>query len=357
LWSRSFERLEGDVLTLQREVTQAIAEELQVQLTPREAARLVEPAPKVNPEAFALYLQSARIGDRSRESVQNARLEDPTRMMTYLEQAIAKDSSFALAHAMVAHSYIMVSYDKAKAERAIAKALALDPALSEAYDALGMLRMWIDHDWSAAEEAFRHAIALNPHSSRAHHELGQLFMRLGRCDQAVAESQQAVLQNPGVAHYQSGLAEVYLYCRLYDDAIREFEKTLDLVRDSQRINFFIGDTYFYQGKYAQAFATYETSRWPVPGWAYASLGRLEESRKWTVTSEAEWARSGAAFVAWNLARSYASLGEREEALTWLERMYDAKGGWVVYLKVHPQFDSLRSEPRFQRLLQKVGLAN
>jgi len=119
----------------------------------------------------------------------------------------------------------------------------------------------------------------------------------------------------------------------------------------------IGDAYFYQGKYAQALATYESSRWPAPGWAYAALDRREDARKWIATSEAEWARGGApVWVAWNLARTYATLGERAEALTWLERTYDANGGFVVYLKVHPQFDSLRGEPRFQSLLRKVGLA-
>jgi tetratricopeptide (TPR) repeat protein len=115
------------------------------------------------------------------------------------------------------------------------------------------------------------------------------------------------------------------------------------VRDSLITTFNIGDAYFYQGNYAQALAMYEKSGWPVPGWAYASLGRRAEA-KWIATSEAEWARGGApVWVPWNLARAYATLGERAEALTWLERTYDANGGFVVYLKVHPQFDSLRGD--------------
>ena len=345
LWSGTFERVEGDVLTLQREVAQAIAHELQVQLTPQESVRLVQGARAVNPEAFALYLQSARGGDEHRH-------------IEYLERAIAIDSTFALAHAKVALAYIMIPRNKFKAERAIAAALALDPALSDAYDALGLLRMWIDRDWIASEAAFRHAIELNPHNSLAHHELGQLFMRLARCDDAVAEEQRAVLQNPGVAHFQSGLAEVFLYCRRYDEAIREFEGNLDLVRDSLGTYFLIADAYFYQRKYDEALATYRKSGWPVPAWAYVPFGGLEEARKAIVTLEAEWARGGAvSLVAWNLARSYASLGERAKALTWLERTHDEGGGILVYLKVHPHFDSLRGEVRFQKLLQKVGLTN
>ena len=345
LWSRSFDRLEGDVLTLQREVAQAIAQELQVRLTPQENARLAQASRRVNPEAFALYLQSARETDIARQA-------------TYLEQAIAKDSSFALAHAKLAIAYIWRSNDKVKAEQAIAKALALDPGLSDAYDALGLLRTWIDRDWSAAEAAFRRAIELNPHNGMAHHELAQLFMRLAQCDDAVSEAQLAVLQHPGTAHFQSGLAEVYLYCRRYDDAIRELEKTLPLVRDSLGIYFLIGDANFHRGQYAKAVSMYETSGFPVPPWAYVPMGRLEEARKDVAKSEAEWARGGApVWVAWNLARSYVSLGDREQALAWLERTYDGNGGFVLYLKVHPQFDSLRGEPRFQRLLQRIGLTN
>ena len=120
----------------------------------------------------------------------------------------------------------------------------------------------------------------------------------------------------------------------------------------------IADAYFYQRQYEQALAMYEKSGWPVPAWAYVSLGRLEEARKTIATSEAEWARGGAvSVVAWNLARSYASLGERAQALTWLERTNDAGGGILVYLKVHPHFDALRGEGRFQKLLQQLGLTN
>ena len=345
LWSRSFERAAGDVLTLQREAAQAIAHELQVQLTPQETARLTRAVAKVNPESFALYLQSARVADGNQE-------------MRYLEQAIEKDSTFALAHAKVAHGYIMRLKDKAKAERSIAKALALDPTLPAAYDALGLLRMWLDRDWPAAEAAFRKAIELNPHNSLAHHELGQLFMRVARCDEAVVEEQRAVLQNPGVAQFQSGLGEVYLYCRRYDDAIREFEKNLELVGDSANTYFNIADAYFYQGEYAKAFSTYVKTGRPVPAWAYVPLGRQRDARTQIVASQAAWDPNGAhTLVGWHLARALTSLGERGQALTWLEQVYDAKSGMVVYLKVHPHFDSLRGEPRFQKLLQKVGLTN
>jgi eukaryotic-like serine/threonine-protein kinase len=251
----------------------------------------------------------------------------------------------------------MVTRDRAGAERAIDAALRLDPSLSEAYDALGLLRMWADHDWRAAEAAFRRAIALNPHNSTAHHELGQLLMRLQRCDEALAAERRAVLVNPAVALYQSGLAEVYLYCRRYDAAIREFEKALDLVRDSASTHHLLGDAYFYRGQYAKALAMCERTPRP-PGWAYVTLGRRPEALRQAAALRAQWARGEADhFTTWNLARIYTSLGERGQAITWLERSHAEGRGLVVYLKVHPHFDALRGEPRFRALLTKAGLAD
>jgi eukaryotic-like serine/threonine-protein kinase len=344
VWSHSFERAMRDVLTLQREVSQAIAHELQVRLTPQERERFVRRAREVNPNALTLYLQSARVASERER-------------MAFLEEAIAKDSGFALAHAKVALSYIMVSRDKDKAERAIARALALDPSLSDAYDALGLLRMWLDRDWPAAERAFRRAIELNPHNARAHHELGQLAMRLGRCDEAVAQARLAMLQSPGVAHYQKGLGEVFLYCRRYDDAIREFEKTLVIVQDSGNTFWQLGDTYYHQRQYRKALAMYTRTPWPPPSWVHVALGDTAPALREIDALKAESARGEAnVYTSWNLARLYTSLGDRAQAITWLERSYEERYSMVVYLKADPLFDPLRGEPRFQALLRKVGLA-
>ncbi len=342
-WNRRFERPVREVLSLQREMAQTIARELQLALTPSESARLVGVAPTVRPEAFALYLLSAR-SNESREATR------------YLEQAIAADSTFALAYAKVAIPYIMLERDGARAERAIGRALSLDPGLSAGYDALGLLRLWIDRDWGAAESAFSRALELDPHNGLAHHELAQLNMRRGRCDAAIAGEEKAVIQNPGIAHFQSGLAEVHLYCRQYGLAIAEFERTLPLVRDSGGVYFLIGDAYYFDGQFAKARAFYAKTPWPVPGWAEVALGTPGPARAQIVELSARWARGQAdAFTAWTLARLHASLLEKEAALTWLERSHASGHGMVLYLKVQPQFDMLRAEPRFQALLQKVGL--
>jgi serine/threonine-protein kinase len=350
LWSQSFERPMRDVLALQREVAQAISREIQLQLTPQEAARFSAAARPVNPEAFALYLRALRLPNDTRYVDQKK---------TYLEQSIATDSTFALAYTRLALVYIMNTRDKPRAEWAIAKALALDPNLSPAYDALGLMRMWTDWDWPAAEVALRRSIALNPNNGRAHHELAQLFMRVGRCDEAIPEERRAMVSEPGSAQYQSGIAEIYMNCRRYDDALREFQKVLELKSDSGNVYWNMGETYFHQGQYRTALAMYEKMpHSPPPGWAYVPLGSRKQALRQISAMRAAWARGESkSWSPWMLARLYTSLGEPAEALTWLERAYESRNGMVVYLKVDPHFDALRGEPRFQAVLKKVGLDN
>jgi len=345
LWGDSFERPLRDVLTLQRDVAQAIGRELHVQLTPQETARLGAAARRVDPEAFALYLHAVRVSGPNQEGDRIA----------YLEKAIEKDPTFALAYARVALSYIMVAHDRAKAEWAISRALALDPSLSEAHDALGLLRMWLDWDWTGAQAALHRAIELSPHNSRAHHELAQLLMRLGRCDEAVAAEQTAVLQDPVRRLFQSGLGEIYLHCRRYDDAIREFEKTLALTGDSSHTYRNLGDVYFYQRQYTKSLAMYEKAG-SVPGWVRVPLGSRKEALHQIGELRSTSARDDRDFYpSWTLARLYASVGELDSAITWLERAYERRDGMVVYLRGMPDFDPLRDDPRYQALLRKVGL--
>jgi len=302
---------------------------------------LTRVAHRVDPEAFSLYLRGKRTADNAES-------------LAYFTQAIAKDSVFAPAYSEAGIRYVW-AHDRDRAEQAIEKAIALDPSLSDAYEALGLLRMWLDWNWPAAEAALRRAIGLNPHNALAHHELGQLLTRVGRCDDAIPEVERAVLENPVYPNFQSGLAEVYFNCRRYERAIDEFEKALPLARDSDAIYRDIGDAYFFQGKYTTALASYRKARW-VPGWAYVPLGDRQRALAQIDTLTRRWAAGRAApYEPYLLAKLYTSLGDRDQAITWLERLYGARTGLVVYLKVQPHFDPLRGEPRFQALLKKAGL--
>jgi tetratricopeptide (TPR) repeat protein len=179
---------------------------------------------------------------------------------------------------------------------------------------------------------------------------------VNRCDEAVAEEQRAMLEEPGFAQYQSGMGEVYANCRRFDDAIREFATTLPLVRDSANIFIHMGDAFFHQRRYATALAMYRKSG-RVPGWAYVPLGSRREALAQLDTLKARRDHgAGSGGVLFAAALLYTSLGKHAEALTLLEQLYEAHDGVLVYLKVHPHLDPLRGEPRFQALLRKVGLA-
>jgi len=300
----------------------------------------------VKPEALALYLEAEQLPGQVRFREERRRL---------LEQAIEKDSSFALPYARVAMIYILFTHERGRAEWAVSRALALDPSSSHAYASLGLLKEWMDWDWPAAEAALRRSIALNSYDARAHHELGQLLMRLGRCDEAVAEERRAMSVEPSNLGLQSGIAEVYFYCRRFDDALREFPKQFG--GDSSKVYWDLAETYFAQGRYREALTLYEQSRRPVPGWAYAALGSRKQALQEIEARQADVVAGKAdEWTYWDLARLYTSLGKRAEAIAWLERLYEERSGLVVYLKVQPHFDPLRAEPRFQALLKKAGLA-
>jgi tetratricopeptide (TPR) repeat protein len=310
-----------------------------------------QPARPVKPEALALFLQATRLPVNGRNTVERRSL---------LEQAIAKDSSFALAYSRLASSYVGLHrnvQDEAKAQWAIARSVALDSSNSEAYVALGLLREFMRWDWAAAEAAFRRAVKLNSRDGAAHHELGQLLMRTGRCDEALVEERRAVALVPESAPYQSGIGEISYYCRRFADALRETRNGFSVHGDSSHIYWDMAQTYFVQGKYRMALAMYEKSGDPVPGWAYSALGSRKQALQEIDSLERQLGKSKwDDWTYWKLATLYVSVDTHAEATGWLERMYEEGSGMLVYLKVEPHFDPLRGEPRFQALMRKVGLA-
>lgn len=167
-----------------------------------------------------------------------------------------------------------------------------------------------------------------------------------------------MVTEPASAQYQSGMAEVHLNCRRYDEALTEFEKAFSLGRDSVNVYWNLGETYFHQGQFQKALAMYGKTGQPPPGWAHVALGSRTEALAQIGALQAQWARGTVkGWNVWLLARLYTSLGQPVEAITWLERAYEERAGIMVYLNVEPHFDPLRGQPRFQALLRKTGFAN
>ena len=352
-----------DVLTLQREVALAIAQEIEVALTVQDTVRLAA-GPAVDPEAYRLFLRGKHVRwSDTFDGWGQARV--------YFEQSIALDSSFAPAHAGLATVYSLLGLAErlsteealAKGKQAAEQALALDPSLSEAYVAIGQLREIHEWDWDGAEEAFRHAIELNPGHANAYAELGHLLQRTGRFEEALDVLQRKIdLDSNPLGGLDVGVLWVYLSLGRYDEVIDEFEKKLELDPNHATTYWRLGEAYLQKGMEEQAIHAYEKMLelghpfGGYLGYAYAVSGRREEAM--TVLDDLMEEQAGGdarGWKSWNLALNYTGLGEREQALDWLEQAYKEHASAFILLKITPALDTLRSEPRFQALLEKVGL--
>jgi len=360
VWTRTFDRERRDVMALQTEVALAIAQEIEVAITPQDRARLAT-TNSVNPEAFELYLK----GTQARyEANATGDFRDATRL---LEAAIAKDSTFAPAYAGLAFIYAFDG-DEKRARRFTDKALSLNPKLAEGHMVRGLIQQFFKWDWTESERALREAIALNPGFAEAHHELGMLLSRVRRHAEALEQVQLAAYLAPMSARFENGVAEVQLFYGHYAEALAIAERLL------------AADSTFGAAHQVRASVYGAMERWDdaANAWAacvratpigcgygraqrgsiYGRTGRRAEALKILDTLKASFdsaARSGKrGEFELDIASVYMGLGDRAEALNWLERGVEAHA-YVLYLAIDGQYRPLYGEPRFQALLRKIGL--
>ena len=364
LWAQSYERAVKDVLALQDEVARDVANEIKVKLTPQEQARLTRARP-VNPEAHELYLRGRfHWNKRSPEGVRKS--------IEYFEQAIEKDPDNALAYSALADSYnVISSYNLLapneafpKAKEAATKAVQLDDSLAEAHTSLAVVKAAYEWEWSGAEREYKRAIELNPGYATAHYWYAfSVLTRLGRFEEAIAEMNRALEFDPFSLIINTNLGWIFYYAHRYDDALEQCRKVLDLDSNFASAHLRMVQAYEQKGMFDDAIAetekliplrredqpediralrkAYRTSG--AKGYWRQRLGSVQQQMKHHYVSPA--------FVA----SIYASLGEKDEAFLWLEHAYAERDNWLSFLKVDPRFDNLRSDPRFQDLLRRIGL--
>jgi len=252
----------------------------------------------------------------------------------------------------------------AKAREAATKALALDDPLGEAHNALAILKGDYDWDWPGAEREFRRAIELNPGYATAHQWYGELLsVELGRHEEALAEIKRAQELDPLSLIINAVSGRTLLYAGRDDLAIEQLRKTLEIDPNFAFAHCFLGYAYLRKGAFAEAIAEFQRAITLSPnitqykaglGHAYGRAGKSAEARK--LLSELKQ-RSKQRYVSWcDFAAIYAGLGEKDQAFAFLEKAYEQRDTRVVlWGKVHPLLDPLRSDPRFQDLLRRVGL--
>src|SRR5213595_3234230 len=361
LWSEDYDGEVGDIFTFQSNVAQRVVEALQIKLGV-EAARAVAKKPTENPEAHRLYLLGRYEFGKYTEA-------GWTSSIRYYEQALKLDPNYALAYCGIADTYaymggvVMPSKQAVAKEKEFAqKALELDPELPEAHLSLACAFGGV-FDWRNAQIEFDRAIELNPNLSWAYEIYAWFLGGLGRLDEAIAKDKKAIELDPLNSFFQSALAYFLYHTRRYDDAIVQIKKTLELDPASTLGRHLLGCCLLWKGDTAGAIAEFQrtkiivTGAWyqGLLGYAYAISGDRPKAeqmlRELEEMAKRQYVNSSA------FAAIYLGLGEKEKALNWLDVAYENQESACWLLKVDPIYDSVRNEPRFRALIQKVFGSN
>jgi TolB-like protein/Tfp pilus assembly protein PilF len=360
LWAESYERKLGDVLLLENDLAREIARQVQVHTADSTPANLANLG-RVDANALQDYLQGNHYWAlRSDGGLPKA--------IEYFNRSIAEDPKFAPSYAALANCYIVypllttVSQTAAypKAVEASQKALALDGSLPEAHLAAAEVALYVNWDFTGAEKEFRRALELSPNYATAHQWYGEYLSLLGRHAEAIREDEAATQLDPAsaIAHHQLG--NTLQAARQYDRAMEEYRVSIQLSPNFAGNYHSIMWMQRRENRYVEALATMRTAnRLYAPSgrdaWlvdqieaAYAAGGRTGYLKK-----EVELAAEGSR-PALYMARDYAVLGDKTMALHWLERAYQQHDIEVLYINADPEFDGLRSDPRYKSLARAIG---
>src|ERR1700676_4068957 len=362
LWSQSYEGELRDTLALQSKVAGAIADQIRVNVNPQEQAAL-KTARVVNPEAYESLLKGRYFWNkRTANGLQVA--------LAYFHQAIDEDPKYAQAYSGLADTYALLgdwqyavmtpkeALPKAKA--AAIKALELDNTLGEAHNSLAFCLDGFDWDFDSAGKEFRRAIELNPGYATAHHWYAWHLSLLGRYDEAIAEMKKAENLDPLSLIINADLAEVLVLAHSYDESIRQSQKTIEMDPDFALAHNQLGQAYLQKQMHDEAIAELEKAAQLSRGSptiianlarAYAASGKRSETTK--LLSDLKKRSNSIYSHGSEIAVIYAALGDTDQAMNWLEKGYQERFNPGVLLR--PGFDSLRSDPRFQDLVRRIGL--
>jgi TolB-like protein/Tfp pilus assembly protein PilF len=365
LWGQRYDRKLSDLQAVQMELARDVSQQLRPKLSNEAQQRLAKPATE-NSEAYELYL-------KGRYALNNLTRQQQSGL-GYFKQAVERDPGYALAYAGMAESYVLMAdlgatfklppkdaYARAKA--AALRAVEIDDTLAEAHVSLGRIAFNYEWDWAGAERELKRAIALKPDFVPAHHWYSHVLISQGRFDESLAESLHALALDPLDVAMNFHLGFHYWNARQYDQASAQLEKTLTMDPNHHETHGILSLVYAQQRRYREAIAEQQKSM-ELGGWdkrgflgyVYAVSGRRAEAQK-LLAQLLDEAKSKPV-SAYNIARIYTGLGEKEQAFSWLERAITERDSNLTMpgLKPDVQLDTLRSDPRFQELLRRMRLS-
>ncbi len=367
VWAREYDRDLGHLLELQSEVAREVANEIEFSLSgrrPIEAERnSAAPVLGANSyEAYDLYLKGRYFWNkRTAEGFRQA--------ADYFQQAIDKDPNYGRAYAGLADTFSLMSAWylgpqnelMPKARTAALRALELDESLAEAHASLALIRENYDYDWSGAEKEFRRAIQLGPQYATAHQWYAEFLSWQGRFEEAFAESGQARQLDPLSLIIISDYASILYRSRQYDSALKQCQSVLELDPNFDHARILMIPAYLQLGRDDEAvnmfnlWADHEQGPWK---WAwradvYGRSGHAEEARR--ALAKLEQVSGSRADRTPMLLQAYSGTGQKERLIELLQKAYSEHSNAVVQIKVDPMYDPIRSDPRFEDLLRRVGL--
>jgi len=361
IWGQQYSRKVSDIFALQGDIAKEISAALRTRLSGEDQKRIAKIYTS-NPEAYQLYLTGLYFANKSTE-------EGFRKGIEYFRQAIAKDTTYALAYAGQAHCYSSLAAAGfvppkeafPKAKESAQKALEIDDTLAEAHTELGYIKAVYDWDWPGGEMEFQRAIELNSNYADAHRVYGIVLRRMGRLQEAIAENKRAVELDPLSLIINRALGLAYYESRQYDQAIEQEQKTLALDPNFLPALDTLGQAYLQKSMYKEGIAEFEKILAISPGnplglsdlgYVYAVTGRRSEAQK--VLDQLNELSKHKYVPVVDMARVYTSLGEKDKAFEWLEK--DSEDRYAVLTtKMDPRFDPLRSDPRWADLLRRMNL--
>lgn len=365
IWGDQYNRTMADILGMQTEISKEISGRLRARLTGEEQSRVTKNYTQ-DSEAYQLYLKGDYFFWKFTP-------EDTERSRQYFKKAIEKDPNYALAYAALADSYSATAFDGStppkeshEQGRKVAKrALELDNSLARGHIALAAVNWNYDWNWQAAEKEVQLALQLEPSRAENHRYYSLILRSMGRMNESIAEMKKARDLDPLSVVYATTTGVTYFWAGQYDQAIEQYRRALELDANRAAVHDSLSDVYAKKGLYKEAIA--EEQR-------YLILSGNQDSAEALVS---DFEKSGYEVAKRNLVRKtldlytqiaeeqyvsplsfaflYTGLDEKEKAFEWLEKAYEERSSWLVFLKTDPAFDRLRSDRRFSELVQKIGI--
>lgn len=355
LWAESFDDYFTNIFAVQESISEKVVSALALRLSRDERQSLAKRYTE-NTEAYQLYLQGRYYYLKYQFG----------QALDFYRAAAAKDPEYPLAHVGLAEDYVALAVTtpdrvgmRDRAVEAADKALSLDPNLPEAHNALGWIKFLTDWDWAGAEASLKRALELNPNSADIHTNYGALLSVLGRHDEALAQGERALQLDPVSSDVNFNYASFLFAARRYDQALAQGERALELDPEFAGRSLIVARVYNARGMYDEAIAAYEKRRGRERAevsqdvaYAYARSGRRAEAER---IIQNLLQRADRPSGSYSIAIAYAGLGDHERAFEWLERAYEKRDNAMIHLKVDPEWDTLRDDPRFADLLKRMRL--